>query len=277
MVYTTQEMEAGRKIRLEGAVGRYKFMGMTYLNDLSRDEIWISDPATFNDPFDLKIDIENLTDRSPFSNEEKLRTAFAELFLDNPDVQNFWFYDEELTVTLNDWIKGRMHYRQVIDHFIRRSTAFGVSCFAQDWDVPLMWAHYGASHKGICVEYAVKPMSFACASENLHLAQYYVRYMTELPTICLSEVLFSPHQVLPSFLATKHSDWSYEKEWRLVNFTDKQKYIPTPKHMEISALIVGLGFDMRRIEEVTAKAAELNVPIFLVRRPYGYDLKLQAF
>ncbi len=274
MDYTTQEMKDARKTRLENASAKYKFMSFKYLNTLSSDEIFISDPATFNDPFDLGIAIKDLTYRGPFGDEERLRTAFAQLFLNNKDIRNFWIYDDKLINKLEDWINGNASYDQLINQFKQRTSTFGVSCFSQEWENPLMWAHYGSSHKGFCVEYTVKEMSLASTKENLHFSQYYVQYFTKLPTICLSEILFSPHQVLKNFLATKHASWSYEKEWRLVNFQEKGKAVPMPRHMEISAIIVGLKFEKEKIYDVIEKAKVLNIPVFQAHLTNDYDTRL---
>lgn len=273
-IYTTKEMDDTRRSLLEERVARYKFISSQYLASLSNEKLWISDPKNFNDPFDLKIIIENRTLASPFGNEERLRKAFSEVFLNNDSIKNHWFYDDELIESLTNWIKGPEHYSWVIDQFKRRVSLFGVSCFAQDWNVPLMWSHYGESHRGICIEYAVHPMKIAFDFANQNLDQYHVRYATELPMLCLSELLFSPHQVLPNFLATKHADWAYEKEWRLVNYTTKNSFMPMPSAIQISAIIIGLHFDMSRIKEITTKAAELGVPVYMMRRRFGYELNL---
>lgn len=275
--HTTEEMRLARAERRKYGVSRYKFMSLDKLEFLSADQIFMSNPSGFNDPFDLKIEIENLTDRSPFNNEEVLREAFAKLFVGNIEVENFWYYDENFIDTLKSWIIGKANYGEVIAGFKRRSGEFGVSCFSQDWDVPLMWSHYARSHKGICVEYQVHPMKMSRYSEDLCFGQHYVRYTTELPTLCLTEILFSPHQVLSSILATKHADWSYEREWRLIHYTANDKMVPIPKAMQISAIIVGLDFDMAKIQEVAAKANLMQIPVYKINRQMGYDLKLEPY
>jgi hypothetical protein len=275
--HTTEEMRTARAERRKYGVSRYKFMSLKYLNSLSSDQIFMSDPSEFNDPFDLKIEIGNLIDRSPFDNEEILRQAFGKLFVGNNTIENFWYYDKQFIDTLQAWIDGTAHYGDVIAGFKRRSTEFGVSCFSQDWDVPLMWSHYAQSHKGICVEYQVHPMKMNRYSEDLYFGQHYVRYTTELPTLCLTEVLFSPHQVLSSILATKHADWSYEREWRLIHYAAKGKMVSAPKAMEISAIIVGLDFNMANMAEVVEKATQLNIPVYKINRQMGYDLKLEPY
>lgn len=265
-----------RKERLSNSEPCYRFMGADKcLEWIKRESIYISDPALFNDPFDMQIDVENQLDRSPFDNEAVLRKAFQTVFMENTRIDNFWFYDADFISSLRDWASGFAHHRNVIDAFKKRVSAFGVTCFTPDWNVPLMWSHYAASHTGVCVEWAIAPMAFARAESNLHLAQYPVSYTTQLPTICLSELLFAPHQVLPNFLATKHADWAYEKEWRLVNFEGKAKNIAMPAHMQISALILGLNFDSTKLGAMAEKARQLDVPLYQISRPYGYDFKLK--
>jgi hypothetical protein len=273
-LFTTQEALDLRKVRLEKATPRYKFQSVKYLADLSNNELYISDPEKFNDPFDLKLSFEDETDRGPFTNEDKLRQALGSLFEDNPELDISWFYDKELLDTMGHWIAGHANSRQVIDAVKKRSRAFGVACFAQDWSIPLMWSHYGASHAGMCVEYAVNPMKFALAPENLVFSQHYVQYTTQLPTIALTELLFSPHQVLPRMVATKHADWAYEKEWRLIHFTKKGGPVAMPKQMEITALIAGLGVSNDDMKAIAEKAGALGVAAMRVRQDMGYDLKL---
>lgn len=265
-------MDEKRRSLLEEGVARYKFIPSQYFSSLSPIQLWISDPRNFNDPFDLKFIVENRTRSGPFGNEEKLRNAFSEIFLDNDHVRNNFIYDEELIESLQRWIKGSEHDSWLISQFKRRLSQFGVSCFSQDWNVPLMWSHYGDSHKGICVEYTIKPQYFQYL--NRKLSQYHVTYATQLPVMCISELLFCPHQVFPNFLATKHADWAYEKEWRIVSHEVKNSFIPMPTGMEISALIVGLDFDMNRMREIVNKASELHVPVYVMRRRFGYELNL---
>lgn len=276
MQSTSIETIDARKERLINGEPCYRFMGADQcLQRINRESIYISDPALFNDPFDMQIDVKNQLDRSPFDNEEVLRKAFQTVFMENGSIDQFWFYDPDFISMLRRWATGSAHHIEVIDAFKKRVSAFGVTCFTPDWNVPLMWSHYAESHTGVCVEWVIAPMAFARAEANLHLAQYPVCYTTQLPTICLSEILFAPHQVLPNFLATKHSDWAYEKEWRLVNFEGKAKSITMPTHIQISALILGLNFNVKKMDAMAEKARMLEVPLYQISRSYGYDFKLK--
>jgi hypothetical protein len=86
-----------------------------------------------------------------------------------------------------------------------------------------------------------------------------VTYSSELPSICLSEALFSPHKVLPRLLATKHVDWAYEKEWRLVHFEAKGKVTPMIDGLRIGSLIIGKNASHSDRVRILAKGGELKV------------------
>lgn len=273
--FTTNEAHAAYRRESLGVFKRYRFQDLKYLAELTNDTLWMSDPTNFNDPFDLKPVINNEFDSGPFSNSKLLKKAFSCLFKKNPEIENNWFYDEKLINELTLWIDGAIDDNQLIKSVQNRSTSFGVACFAPDWAMPLMWSHYGNKHNGMCIAYEVDQINFPREEKNLKFSDHYVQYVTALPTICLSEVLFSPHKVFPRILSTKHSDWAYEREWRLIDFTTKATAVPIPKHMRMTALIAGLGCTHNDTQAIGKKAADLGVAAYKVIQYAGHDLILK--
>lgn len=246
-------------------VQKYQFQSLKYLDALSHNKIYMSDPAKFNDPFDLKIELSNDTHLSPFNNVDKLRESFRVLLDTTPDISNHWFYDDRLLRALHEWTNSDHPPHYLIGAVSDRIRRFGVSCFAPHWDIPLMWSHYGDSHKGLCVEYLFRSMAFA--EKFLALP---VTYTSELPSICLSELLFSPHKVLPRLLATKHIDWAYEKEWRLIHLDAKGKAAPATDGTRIGSLIIGKNTPHSDVVKILAKGRELGVPVFAIKQRFGH-------
>jgi hypothetical protein len=248
-------------------VPKYKFQSLTHLDALSHEHIFMSDPANFNDPFDLRIEISDETTLGPFDNVDNLRKAFKILLDTSTDIADHWFYDGELLHVLRAWADGNLPSHYITSAVSDRFRRFGVACFAPAWDMPLMWSHYGNSHKGFCVEYLVYPMSLWGS-----FVQLPVTYSSKLPNICLSEALFSPHMVLPRLLATKHVDWAYEKEWRLVHLEAKGKATPMIEGLMIGSLIIGKNASPADCLRILAKGVELNVPVYQIRQRFGsYD------
>jgi hypothetical protein len=260
-----QAVEAQAKYEelLRTHVQKYKFQSLTHLDALSHEHIYMSDPAGFNDPFDLRMKVSDETARGPFDNLEKLREAFKILLDTSPHIASHWFYDDELLEVLRTWANGSLPSHYVTSSVSDRLRRFGVACFAPEWNMPLMWSHYGDSHKGFCVEYLVRPMSIWHT-----FVQLPVTYASELPSICLSEALFAPHMVLPRLLATKHLDWAYEKEWRLVHLEAKGTVTPMIDGLKLGSLIIGRNAcDSDRVR-ILAKGRELMIPVYQIRQRF---------
>ncbi len=243
------------------------------LAQLGHGRIWVSDPASFNDPFDLRLYIRDLTCRGPFADENRLRQAMGCLLRDNARTRDFWLFNERLLATLQAWIAGRAGSAEVIAAVQERFNSFGVACFTEEWQSPLMWSHYADQHEGFCIEYRVQKAALAADSRHRFLQQQ-VQYVSALPEICLSEVLFSPHQVLNRLLSTKSLEWAYEKEWRLISFERSQASLELPAGMEISALIGGIRMRDEKISQLLATAARLQVPAFRVEANSHYEMVL---
>lgn len=259
--------------RYNQSVSRYKYQDFDKLQYLSKGKLFISDPGNFNDPFDLRLTLHDDLSAAGFS-ESALQRAFVAAIEEWPHIADHWFYDAETFEKLRYWTTGRLPLFYVEQAIEARFKKFGVACFSTELNQPLLWAHYGASHKGICVQYFVRPMTLAAKT---NLLQYSVSYTTRLPPISLTEVLFAPRNVGQRMLATKSIDWAYEKEWRLIHLTTKGDSLDMPDGIEVASIIVGLSADPSDREKAFAKGNELQIPVFQVDREYGgYDFLLDV-
>lgn len=90
-----------------------------------------------------------------------------------------------------------------------------LTCFSENHDIKLMWAHYTDYNKGICIKYNIKDY------ENLMHICYPIKYEDGYDyTEELSN--FKEHMFKLAFdpYLRKETDWSYEKEWRIL-FNDE--------------------------------------------------------
>jgi hypothetical protein len=81
---------------------------------------------------------------------------------------------------------------------------YRVYCLSEKPDLPLMWAHYTASHTGVCLEFDALTAPFTRDSSATK-----VEYSAAYPAHDIVTVGYEP-------LVTKSADWSYEEEWRLI-------------------------------------------------------------
>lgn len=259
--------------RYNESVSRYKYQDFDKLQHLSKDKLFISDPSNFNDPFDLRLTLHDDLSTSGFS-ESALQKAFVAAIEEWPHISDHWFYDAETFEKLKHWTTGRLPLVHVVQAIESRFKKFGVACFSTELNQPLLWAHYGASHKGICMQYFVRPITLALKTD---LLQYPVNYTTRLPPISLTEILFAPRNVGQRMLATKSIDWAYEKEWRLIDLATKGASIDMPDGIEVASIIVGLSADRDDRAKALAKGNELQIPVFQVNRDSSdYDFLLDV-
>lgn len=86
-----------------------------------------------------------------------------------------------------------------------------LTCFSENHDIKLMWAHYTDYNKGICIKYNIKDYEYL-----MHIC-YPIKYedgydyTEELSNFKenMFKLAFDPY-------LRKETDWSYEKEWRLL-------------------------------------------------------------
>lgn len=118
----------------------------------------------------------------------------------------------------NDTFFSDINNRIIDDLKTLHSVTFndGVICFTKRWDNGTMWGHYGDNHKGIC-------LGFDIDHSYLHKILY------TKSKICIDNM---PNfddkgnayiggrnvsfELLTSTHGYKHSDWSYEDEYRLI-------------------------------------------------------------
>ena len=142
---------------------------------------------------------------------------------------------------LNDVYEGFANYYSEEDDFLSNrhleDMAY-MSCFSEDNDNLLMWAHYGDNHRGICVEYNIKKMISSeeikhifpiIYTEYVYFKRGFHRISDEMKNINMDINEGYVHDdegylkdILPLFVA-KSAEWRYEKEWRII-YTKYQMY-----------------------------------------------------
>ena len=142
---------------------------------------------------------------------------------------------------------------------------YGVLCLSERNDNILMWAHYAASHQGMCLE-------FERTSENA-LGNWGkccpAIYDDNLPSFMPRE-LEEPKNV-SKVLTTKASIWSYEAEWRLLTM-DCNKEITYPG--SLTGIIFGVKMtkkDRKDVVNILGSSVNYSEAV-LSDRKYGLEI-----
>jgi hypothetical protein len=169
---------------------------------VSEPRLWFSPPQKLNDPFECRpwFDFN-------YEQHQLVESMARHLRRVNPGITA----DTATAHAVSTFLEGRHRQpetwerlRKDIDAGITQE--IGILCLSATGENILMWSHYGKYHTGICLGFVWSTHFFGRAQEVL--------YDENRPLV---DIFNTPDekQVDQIFL-TKFSDWSYEKEWRII-------------------------------------------------------------
>lgn len=133
---------------------------------------------------------------------------------------------------------GEKMARTLLKHLKKELTKkHGLLCFSSTWQEPLLWAHYGDKHRGVC-------LGFEIAKRLPQQVKYVPERLNH--SFSVEKVPLSPEaaRLVHESLYTKHDGWEYEKEWRIfTDLTDPENdgryYVPFSDEMILKEVILG--------------------------------------
>jgi hypothetical protein len=215
--------------------------------------IYLSDIKKLNDPFECSNPtIKNITKKNI---EEFLQYLSKNEYLHNQLNYN----NNELLSLFVDQVHSTINSRR---------DDYKVGSFSSSSNNILLWAHYADSSKGVCIEFDIL--------EALDFFDYIipVTYLDKKPEIDLAKdpSIFPSEQVF----FTKHSDWKYENELRLVKLSKSNIF---KFNMEaIKSITFGCRSDNNLIAETT-RLIDSHLPKIKIYKAsisetkYAYDIK----
>jgi hypothetical protein len=233
-------------------------------------------PSTFNDPYDscLSFNETALLNDQIIKRAQKLRAggSHADLLdahdqVPLPPPENA--LEEQYQAA---WKKDPVEFgpyaqfKQIMDKVIQGinydttkqfnkgiGAALRVGCFSESNDSIVMWSHYADNHKGLCIEYETRLLSLPNAIGLLHPVNYHPEHFDATEYFRSDDY---NNWMLWIAACHKSPEWSYEREWRYIDTSMKDRIRIKPKMIILSANI-----DAERMVEVTAIANNLQIPL----------------
>lgn len=214
------------------------------------NEIYFAPASSFNDPFDCTV-------------------CFAEDIGTDEDLMENYIYlarkhgpamtDAELRADAEQMIADptRNPRNQTVRNTIQdeharivRATT-GIYCVSEIPDDILMWSHYADHHRGVCLEFDGQAKLMQHAKR--------VTYANDRPQIAQHD---SNVVKLEKGFLTKSMHWKYEREWRLIRYTQGPG-IETFRPENLTGIIVGSQASMKVIRLVCKLNKARGVPLKL--------------
>lgn len=187
-------------------------------------QLYLSNPATFNDPYDCRIQ-------------------------GNTDFMINQYFLEHSESNQEDFLQGLRSGKILLDYKGKKMTIseynevacneyksnFSVSCLSEEKNSMLMWSHYADLHKGYVIELDAKKI-YENPYDRIHLR----KVVYDKHPVTMESLVQSTDK--EAFLLCKAPEWKYEKEWRFFemrkSFWDISQYI--------SAIYLGSRFDFKK-------------------------------
>ena len=254
---------------------KYRYFDEDGYHLKSLTDIYFPPPAEFNDPFDTGIPILYYSSgTSPDDILKHMRRRNSEL--NNPILS-----EKELIERHRDFISeipSNIVDAQARDLELASKNAreTGVFSLAEKETSILMWSHYGRNHTGFCIGYRTNILyDFLRSQADVILP--YIKYSPICPVINPYDPSLTLDEYYEAFTA-KHSDWSYECEWRLIYHYGARKSIQIPENT-IDRVYLGMRIkpdnEARLIE--TLRTRKIKVDLFRAYRQFNnFELKFEV-
>ncbi len=233
----------------------------------------LSNPQSFNDPFDslsFTIDPQVRSHRTNFdymirqlfaNSNDKVVRDLLDRILDKDILSTSVSYNDKYKLLKQELDRIKHKYTEIEMISVRKSTPWlyrfygfsnksltdfvtdsAVSCFSECKNDILMWAHYGKSCSGFCIEYSTKDIiNRINRSINYFIVPIiYDQKMYSDSDHPISKKTMSYLWNLPQFMF-KHPMWEHEKEWRIVTFNNSNMVIDS---YEIKSITLGYNFSV---------------------------------
>lgn len=225
----------------------YKYVTIERIDVLQNGNIRFTQPAAFNDPFELFPYFESISpekDIEEYIGKHEWNEAEIDQMLEEswnkelkrypvkipfPLVKSFMKYgfDQHKPVIMeifrNFMTMNSPQFRELAINTIAKSIndTFGILCLSEKADNILMWSHYSANNTGFVIEFDENNSFFDQRDKINEIRRHVkkVRYSNERPQITLLDPNLSNEENIEKwikdFFWVKSSDWAYEKEWRI--------------------------------------------------------------
>lgn len=249
IMYDTRNMTYAELVRkIPRRLYKYQCINKDNLDGLRNHALWFSSPENFNDPFDCNVSCFLGRNRRDF--EDRLETFFKR---DSAIARLFG------KSTARWRIKNQI-LMDIFRLFYYRRTF--ICSLSETCDNVLMWSHYANKNAGMCLVF--NSHKAGLIRDNVVPVQYYDRYPSNLVDARRIDDL---GMLTKQLLASKSSDWSYEREWRafMVNNNSGDademkgalyKYDPSL----LSGVVLGINTKSSDIEQVKLAIAKGKFP-----------------
>lgn len=255
---------------------KYKSLSNLTIQSLKENYVWVAEILTLNDPFECSIQFDNDECLRLYYGSEAFKTSFEAITtkkLTEKEIEllttskkpheDYIAICKTKGIPYNLTSEGQLkkvqgRWSEIVKEINQN---LKICSFSLINNSLLLWSHYSAEHKGICIEYDFTDDNF------IRPFIQPIIYRNKVHKIGLFED-YNTMQMISSSLI-KSEEWQYEQEWRLTVFKQKKKIpnkIPAPKP---KAIYLGTRFDLNEMilkDELMTYAKENTILVIRMQK-----------
>lgn len=194
---------------------------------ISESQVWFATPQSLNDPFECR----------PWFTFEGTERDIVESLARILRKQNLDMDEGTARAEATDIFRQGRHRDPKTWEALQQDVVqmlgskIGLYCLSRIPDSILMWSHYGCEHEGYCLEFEATDHTamFGKAQPVLYSDSYPIVDFFKTPKEKQVDLIF----------LTKYTSWSYEQEWRIIDFKDGPGLHSYPPEL-LKSVIFGL-------------------------------------
>lgn len=205
----------------------------------------LSAPASFNDPFEMCVNI--VVEGTRQQRQDHFSRLIAEHAPTEPPGRQ--------AERMRDWMAtpDATHAERCQTSLSNIRQKTGMFCFAGSPRNTLMWSHYADDHRGVCLQFE--------RMKDLLTLGHAVRvdYRDDLP---VANWIVGFQNGVNQLLLTKHPCWGYEQERRIISLDSANRFVQF-RPDALTAIIFGCRAqkaEMELVDKLLAERRDLGLP-----------------
>lgn len=175
------------------------------------------------------------------------------------------------------WLFGKnakekfSNIHEALENLLSHNKKIGIYSLSKTYIDELLWAHYGNSHKGFCIEYDFEILLNSFKTEKIY--SFPIKYNNSAPEIDFKDLSMKNDDLILKMTGFKSKRWEYEQEHRIItNSFGKQPY----EFNALKSIYFGLRMNENHKLEIMNRLKGRGIKYFQIiqiEKTYRFDIK----
>ena len=152
---------------------------------------------------------------------------------------------------------------EAVDNVLSHVNKIGIYSLSKTYIDELLWAHYGNSHNGYCIEYDLELLLKSYTSDKVY--SFPIVYIEKPPSVDFNNIIKSGSQnnLIQKMAGYKSKRWQYEEEIRIVT---EDFGVHSYDHKALTGIYFGLRMDERHKTKIMKRLKGRGIKYYQIEQ-----------